>query len=90
MTNRRLSLFCYTGEPRQREVRDILSAKVRCTRLRAAGGHYRGETEDGDDGIRLPDGDGLHPEHGLYKKSTEQCKQRPIMSTSIRRRVVPS
>lgn len=69
-----------TGVSGQCEVRDILSAKVRCTCLRATRGHYRSEAEDGDDGIRLPNGDGLYPEYGLGEKSTEQCKQWPIMS----------
>lgn len=44
---------------------------MRCTCLRAAGRHYRSEAEDGDDGICLPDGDGLHPEYGLHEKSTK-------------------
>jgi len=66
--------FFVTGESGQREVRDILSAKMWCTCLRIAGRHYRGEAKDGDDGICLPDGDGLHPEHEFHKKSTQQRK----------------
>lgn len=38
---------------------------MRGASVRAAGRHNRGETEDGDDGVRLPDGDGLHPQYGF-------------------------
>jgi len=66
--------FCCTGESGQCEVRDIFGAKVRCACLRVTRRHYRGEAKDGDDGICLPDGDGLYAEHGLCEKSTEQRK----------------
>lgn len=56
-----------SGEPGQREVRDILGAEMRGASVRATRRHNRGEAEDGDDGVRLPDGDGLHPQHGLHE-----------------------
>lgn len=87
MTNGRLSAWI-AGEPGQREVRDILGPEMRRAGLRATGGHHRGETEDGDDGVRLPDGDGLHPEYG-FREATEQHQQRPIMSRHFIGRVPP-
>ena len=44
----------FTGETGQRQVRHLDVAQDRRTRLRPARGHRRGETEDGDDRLRLP------------------------------------
>lgn len=57
---------------------------MRRTRVRAARGHNRGETEDGDDCVCLSDGDGLHPQYGFREAAEQHCEQRSIMSRRLR------
>lgn len=55
----------FPGEDGQRQVRHLDGAQDRRQDLRAARRHHRGEAEDDHDRLRLPHGQGLHPEPRL-------------------------
>ena len=55
------------GGPGQRQVRLVHGPEDRGSRVRLAGGHRRGQAEDGHDCVRLPNGQRLHPQHGQQK-----------------------
>ena len=60
---------------------------MRRARVRATRGHHRGEAEDGDDCVRLLDGDGLHPQYGLREAAEQRCEQYCEQQSIMSRRV---